>query len=86
MSQNVLVIYRQNLIKEDTMLSDTNVANLCSITDRKLNVAYDVTLDNHHSKHANSRITSTSKFENIGIDINHIIKIMGEMANIYAKL
>ena len=86
MSQNVVVIHRQNLIKEDIILSDTNVANLCSFTDRKPKVAYDVTLDNHHSKHANSKITYTSKFENIGIDINHIIKIMGEMANIYAKL
>ena len=41
---------------------------------------------NHHDKHANSIITITSEFKNIGIDISHINKLMEEMSLIYAKL
>ena len=48
--------------------------------------AYDIIIDNHFSKHAIITITITSIFNNLGIDIFHINKIMEEMANIYAKL
>jgi len=73
-------------LNEDIKVSNTKVENQYYFTDRILKVAYDINIDNHHEKHAISIITITSKFDNIGIDINHINRIMVEMANIYAKL
>ena len=91
-SQNKVIVPRKKPIKrvvetkEVFKVTDTNVENLYSFTDKILKIAYDITIDNHHGKHANSQIPITSKFDNIGIDINHINKIMEEMSYVYAKL
>ena len=42
-------------------------------------------MDNHHDEHANSKITITPIFNNIGTDEIRIIKIMIEMSNFCAK-
>ena len=42
--------------------------------------------DNHHHKNSNSIITFSSKFNNIGIDIFLINKIVMQMSNIYSNL
>ena len=90
MSQNKVIIPRKNpmkrVVKEVFKVSDTKVENQYYFTDRKLKIAYDINIDNHHDKHANSMITITSKFNNIGIDISHINKLMEEISHIYAKL
>ena len=54
-------------------------------TDRKLKVAYKINLDSHHINHLNSKLTITSNFENTGIEIRFINKIMREMSIIYAR-
>ena len=51
-----------------------------------LKTAYDITIDFHHDKHANSVKTITSKFNKIVVDIIHINKIMIEMSHLNAKL
>ena len=76
MAQNKVIVPRKNLtkrvVKDDTEVSHTNVENHYYFTDRILKIAYIIDIDNHHSKNANSIITITSKFDNIGIDINYI--------------
>ena len=90
MSKNKVIVPRKNpmkrVVKEVFKVSDTKVENQYYFTDRKLKIAYDINIDNHHDKHANSMITITSKFNNIGIDISHINKLMEEISHIYAKL
>ena len=44
-----------------------------------MKIAYDIKIENHNDKNAKSQITITSKFDNLGIDIYHIDKIMNEM-------
>ena len=90
--QNKVFIPRKNPIKrvvaEEITVSDfdTKFENQNYFTDRILKVAYNINIDNHHDKHANSQITITWKFNNIGIDISHNNKIMEEMSLVYAKI
>ena len=55
-------------------------------TDKILKIAYDINLQNNHKKHSNSQLTITLTIKNIGIDINHIFKIMEKLSHLYAKL
>ena len=68
-------------VKEESKVPDfdTNVENHYFFTDKILKIAYDINIENHHDKNAKSQITITSKFDNLGIDIYHIDKIMNEM-------
>ena len=90
MIQNKVIIPRKNPIKRiekrKINISHTKLDNLYYFTDGILKVAYDIVIDYHHSKHANSTIIITSKINNIRIDINHIHKILREMAKWFAKL
>ena len=53
-------------------------------SDRLLEIAYDISINNQHDKHATSMKSITSKFNNIGIEIFHNNILMREMSNIYA--
>ena len=91
MTQSKVIIPKKNwikrIVKEEIKVSDidTKDENRYYFTDRILKDAYGINIDNHHNENANSTITITSKFNNIGIDINHIKKIMEEMSYVYAK-
>ena len=76
----------KRVVKEAKELYDTKVENQYCFTDRILKIAYDINIDNHHDEHANSITRIPSKFDNIGIDLIHINKILKEMSHIYAKL
>ena len=76
----------KRIAKEDIKTSDTKVENLYYFTDRKLKIAYDININNHHDKHANSVKSITSKFYKIGVHMIHIKMIMIEMSNKTAKL
>ena len=67
-------------------VSDTKVENQYYFTDRIIETAYDIIIDNHHDKRASSQLTFTSEFNKIGIAMNHVNKIMEEMSHVYAKL
>ena len=45
-----------------------------------------MTRESHHSNQSNSLISMVSNFNNIGIEIIHINRIIVGMANTYAKL
>ena len=73
-------------IEKKINISGTKVENLNHFTDRILNVAYDILLDNHQSSHANSILPIVSNVNKIGVENSHINKILEEMARIHAKL
>ena len=79
---------KKRVVKEDNKVIDidTKVQNHYQFTGRILKVAYDIKIDNHHDKNANSQKTITSKVDIMGIDMNHLNKIMEEMSHLYAKL
>ena len=76
----------KRVVNEDIKVSDTKNENLLYFTERLLKIAFDIKLDNHHDKHANSIISITSNFKNIVVDIFHNNKIKIEMSKIFAKL
>ena len=49
------------------------------------NKIYDISVDRHHKKNLNSQITTTSKFNETGIEMYYIDEIVKEMSHIYAK-
>ena len=49
-------IHRKRVVKEDIKVSNTKVENQYYFTDRILKIAYDINIENHHDKHANSII------------------------------
>ena len=55
-------------------------------TNRALQVAFKINLDSHHINHANSKLTITPNFPEIGFELRYINKIMKELAMIYARL
>ena len=54
------------------------------LTDRILKIAFIINLDSHHINHLNSKITI--KYNYLEIEKNYVIKIVKQMANIYARL
>ena len=62
----------KRIVKEHFKVSDTKLENLYFFTDRILKKSYDINLDNHQDNYANSIITISPNFINIGIDTIHI--------------
>ena len=89
-SQNKIINPKKSPIKrvvqEDIRASDTKVEKQINFTDGILKIVFGIIIDTHHDKHENSTSPITSKFNDIGDDINHIDKIMIEMFKMYAKL
>ena len=55
-------------------------------TDRNLKVGFKINLDSHHINHANSKLTITQNYSEIGTEVRYIIKIMEEHSIIFARL
>ena len=55
-------------------------------TDRKLKVGFKSNLDSHDINHANSKLTITPKYPEVGIDVRYNNKIKKELSVIYAKI
>ena len=47
---------------------------------------FNINLDNHHINHANSNITITPHFPELGLETKYINKIIKELSVIYARL
>ena len=80
---------RNNINLDDKQLNKEMAKKMINpyyFSDRNLQVAYKINLDGHHINHLNSKLTITSNFENTGIEIRFINKIMREMSIIYARL
>ena len=69
----------KRVISHDIKISDTRVETQNSLIDRILKIAYDITIDNHHSEHAESQLTIASKINDAGIEMFHINIILKEM-------
>ena len=53
----------KTVVKEVIKVTDTNVENQYHFTDKILTAAFDIIINNHHDKHANSQKTITSNFK-----------------------
>ena len=60
--------------------------NLYYFTDRTIKVGYTFTLERHQITNANSQLIINPNFPEFGIDFRYIIKILEEIAIIYARL
>ena len=54
--------------------------------DENLKVGFKINLDSHTLHHTNSKITIIPNHPEFGIEVRYIIKIMKELAVIYARL
>ena len=55
-------------------------------TDRNLKVGFKINLDSLQINHANSKLTNTPNYPEIGIEVCYINKIVKEISVIYARL
>ena len=55
-------------------------------TDRALRVGFNITLENHHINHANSKIYSIPNYTAFGIEVLYNNKTIKELSGIYARL
>ena len=55
-------------------------------TDQKLKNGFKIKLESHNISHANSILTNTCKYPEIGIEYRYINKIIKELSVIYARL
>ena len=60
--------------------------NTYNFTGRNLKVGFNITLESHHVNHANSKLTITPNYPELGIEVRYINKIMKELSVIYARL
>ena len=54
--------------------------------DKKLKIGFKINLESHNISHANSILTITCKYPEIGIEYRYITKIIKELSVIYARL
>ena len=55
-------------------------------TDRNLRVGFKINLESHHINHANSKLTITPNYPEIGIEVRYIKKILKKLSVISARL
>ena len=80
---------RDNIRLDDNQLNKElarRMINPYYFTDRNLKVAYKINLDSHNLLYTNSKLTITPTFQEFGIEVRFINKIMKELSVIYARL
>ena len=80
---------RNNIKLDDKQLNKElakKMLNPYYFTDRNLKVGFNINLDSHNVNHANSKVTITPNFNEFGIEVRYINKIMEELTIIYARL
>ena len=84
----------KQIVGDDIKLDDkqlekelaTKATNPYYVTDRALRVRSNITVESHHLNHANSKITITPNYPEVGIEVRFINKIIEELSIIYARL
>ena len=80
----------KQLAREKIKLDDKEFAKMMInpyyFIDRNLKNGFKINLESHNISHANSILTITCKYLEIGIEIRYINKIEKEMSVIYARL
>ena len=82
-------IGKENIKLDDKQLNKELVEKMLSsyyFTDRNLKVGFKINLDSQHINHANSKLSSTPNYPEIGIEVRYINKIIKELSVIYANL
>ena len=80
---------RDNMSLDDRQLNKElarRMVNPYYFTDRSLKAGFKVILDSHQVNHAISKLTILPIYPEFGIEFRYIIKIMKELAVIYARL
>ena len=80
---------RNNIILDDKQLNEElakKMINPYYFTDRNIKVGFKINLDSHHINHANSKLTITPNYPEIGIEIRYNNNIIQELSVIYARL
>ena len=54
--------------------------------DENLKIGFKINLDSHNTNHANSILTITLNYSEIGIEFRYINKLIKELSVIYARL
>ena len=80
----------KQLAREKIILDDREFAKILInpyyFIDKNLKIGFKINLESHNIKHANSILTITPNFPDIGIEFRYINKIIKEMSVIYARL
>ena len=78
------------LAREKIKLDDREFVKLminpCNFIDKNLKNGLKINLESHNTNHANSILTITCKYPEIGIEYRYINKIIKELSVIYARL
>ena len=80
---------RDNIRLDDKQLNKElakKMINPYCFTDRNLKVGFKINLDSHNLHHANSKITITPNYQELGIEVRYINEIIKELTIIYARL
>ena len=80
----------KQLAREKIKLDDKELAKIMInpyyFIDNDLKNGFNINLESHNISHANSILTITCKYSDIGIDFRYINKIVKELSVIYARL
>ena len=57
-----------------------------NFTDRIFKVGFKINSDSHHINHANSELTVTPNYPEVGVDVRYINKMRREVSINYARL
>ena len=80
---------RNNIRLDDKQLNKElakKMPNPYYFTDRNLKIGFKIDMDGHHINHANSKLTITTIFPELGIEVRYFNKIINELSIIYARL
>ena len=80
----------KQLAREKIKLDDKELAKMMInpyyFIDENLKIGFEINLECHNINHANSILTKTCKYTDIGIEYRYINKIIKELSVIYARL
>ena len=76
----------RDIIRLDDKELARRMINPFYFTDRNLRVGFKINLESHNINHANSKLTITPNYPELGIEVRYINKIVKELSVIYARL
>ena len=87
--KSLIQIARDNIRLDDKQLNKESTEKMLNpyyFTDRNLKVGVKIILDNHHTNHANSKLTIIPNCPDFGVEVRYINRIVKCLSVIYARL
>ena len=87
--KSITQVAREKIKLDDKQLNEElarKMINPYYFTGRNLKVGFNITLESHHVNHANSKLTITPNYPELGIEVRYVNKIMKELSVFYARL